>query len=132
MGSALMASSAGATAPALLRAVPIEPVGPADRTSARQARANAYADRTDDAKAPPSERTRLAAQVRPVQNGGNARLDQRQSSAFLAQMLAQEEMPEEPAETPLGQRAGYAAYAAADDGRMQVLGPAYAGVGLVV
>ncbi|MEQ9640996.1 MAG: hypothetical protein RIM84_13320 [Alphaproteobacteria bacterium] len=127
-----MASNAGAQAPAYLRAVPIDPVAAAEQPNARQTQTDGYANRTDDAKAPPSARTRLAAQVRPVQNGDAAYLDQRRSAAFVAQVLAQELMPEEAAETPLGQRAGYAAYAAADGGRMAVLGPAYAGIGVVV
>jgi hypothetical protein len=129
LAKAALVGSAGLDPRGLaVRASPVEAVRSPARIGARLADADAQPGRSAEAKAPPAARTRLAATVRPAAQpegitwGGG-------SSAFLAQRLAQETLPEALDETPLQQRAGYAAYAAAS-GRFAVLGPAGSGIGL--
>ena len=111
-------------------AQPVDAVRHPARVGARLAETEARPGRATEIEAPPAARTRLASTVRPPAQPEESRW-QGGSTAFLAQILAQESVPEVLEDTPLQRRAGYAAYGAAS-GSVAVLGPAGAGVGLRV
>ena len=131
IGTALTLRDAGygTVAPAT-RSAPVEAVRAPAKVAARLAESGR--NESADVEAPPSARTRLAETVRPAQEPQGASLPRGASTAFLAQQLAQESLPEDIADSPLQQRAGYAAYGFAGGQRVQVLGPAYAGVALAI